>query len=251
MSMAILGPSFDLHLGGEDLVFPHHEDEIAQSEGCGAQLPGEPFVHYWIHGAHLVVEGRKMSKSLNNYYTLRDLKAKGFNGRAIRFVLSSTHYRETFNFTLDGLSAGNSALKRIDACLERLERAAEQETAADPDPTLLKAFEQAMDQDLNLSSAWAAVFDWVREINRQLDSGLSAHAAAANLAAWKRVDTVLGIGYENVGSAISEDLQNLLKERQLARQQKDYCRADEIREQLAAKGWTIEDTPQGARIKRT
>jgi cysteinyl-tRNA synthetase len=106
MSMKYLGPSFDLHLGGEDLVFPHHEDEIAQSEGAGLQPAGQRFVKYWIHGAHLLVEGRKMSKSLGNFFTLRDLLAKGFTGREIRFVLLSAHYRETFNFTLQGLEAG-------------------------------------------------------------------------------------------------------------------------------------------------
>ena len=251
MSMAVLGPSFDLHLGGEDLMFPHHEDEIAQSEGCGAQVPGEPFVRYWLHGAHLVVEGRKMSKSLNNFFTLRDLKAKGFSGRTVRFVLASTHYRETFNFTNDGLRAGHSALKRIDACLDRLECAAGQENATEPDPVLLEDFERAMDQDLNLSSAWAAVFDWVREINRRLDSGLSASAAAAHLLAWKRIDYVLGIGHEPVEPEVPEDLRELLEERRRAREAKEYGQADEIRDQLAARGWTVEDTPQGARIKRT
>ena len=106
MSMKLLGPSFDLHLGGEDLMFPHHEDEIAQSEGAGVQPPGRPFVKYWLHGAHLLVEGKKMSKSLGNFFTLRDLLAKGFTGREIRYLLLTAHYRETFNFTLEGLQGG-------------------------------------------------------------------------------------------------------------------------------------------------
>src|SRR5207245_8619225 len=120
MSMKLLGPSFDLHLGGEDLVFPHHEDEIAQSEGAGVQPEGRRFVQYWLHGAHLLVEGKKMSKSLGNFFTLRDLLAKGFSGREIRFLLLQAHYRETFNFTLDGLQGARNSLARIDECLGKL-----------------------------------------------------------------------------------------------------------------------------------
>ena len=116
MSMKLLGPSFDLHLGGEDLMFPHHEDEIAQSEGA----TGKPFVKYWLHGAHLLVEGKKMSKSLGNFFTLRDLLAKGFTGREIRYLLLTAHYRETFNFTLEGLQGARAALARIDECLGKL-----------------------------------------------------------------------------------------------------------------------------------
>ncbi|MCK6499559.1 MAG: cysteine--tRNA ligase, partial [Nitrospira sp.] len=116
MGMALLGPSFDLHLGGEDLVFPHHEDEIAQSEGAGLQSPGTPFVKHWLHGAFLLVEGRKMSKSLGNYYTLRDLLQKGYAGREVRYLLMSAHYRESFNFTLEGLAGARTALARLDEC---------------------------------------------------------------------------------------------------------------------------------------
>src|SRR6266436_6084273 len=116
MSMKLLGTSFDLHLGGEDLMFPHHEDEIAQSEGA----TGKPFVKYWMHGAHLLVEGKKMSKSLGNYFTLRDLLAKGFTGREVRYLLLTAHYRETFNFTLDGLRGAKTAIARIDECLTKL-----------------------------------------------------------------------------------------------------------------------------------
>ena len=114
--MKILGASFDLHLGGEDLIFPHHEDEIAQSEGA----TGKPFVKYWLHGAHLLVEGKKMSKSLGNFFTLRDLLAKGFTGREIRYLLLTAHYRETFNFTMEGLQGARTALARIDECVGKL-----------------------------------------------------------------------------------------------------------------------------------
>src|SRR6266576_3404723 len=125
MSMKILGPSFDLHLGGEDLIFPHHEDEIAQSEGA----TGQPFVKYWLHGAFLLVEGRKMSKSLGNFFTLRDLLAKGFTGREIRYLLLTAHYRETFNFTLEGLNSARVSLARIDECLAKLRDLAGQRAA--------------------------------------------------------------------------------------------------------------------------
>src|SRR6059036_2423284 len=156
MSMKILGPSFDIHLGGEDLIFPHHEDEIAQSEGAGLQPPGERFVKYWLHGAHLMVEGKKMSKSLGNFFTLRDLLAKGFTGREIRFLLLTAHYRETFNFTLEGLQSARAALMRLDECLTKLRELAGAAQATDDSP-LLGRFSSALDNDLNISGAWGAI----------------------------------------------------------------------------------------------
>src|SRR5262249_52546699 len=167
MSMKILGPSFDLHLGGEDLIFPHHEDEIAQSEGAGVQPEGRPFVKYWLHGAHLMVEGKKMSKSLGNFFTLRDLLAQGFTGREIRYLLLTAHYRETFNFTLGGVAAARPALARLDECLAKLRGVAGNATAA-VDSSLSDQFSAALDEDLNVSAAWRVVFDWVRETNRLL-----------------------------------------------------------------------------------
>src|SRR5580693_8303587 len=145
MSMKVLGKSFDLHLGGEDLKFPHHEDEIAQSEGA----TGKPFVKYWLHGAHLLVEGKKMSKSLGNYFTLRDLMAKGFTGREIRYLLTSAHYRETFNFTMDGLQGAKMSLARIDECLGKLREIASSAAAAEPldsfNTSALQRFSEALD----------------------------------------------------------------------------------------------------------
>src|SRR6266436_5023527 len=167
MSMKLLGPCFDLHLGGEDLAFPHHEDEIAQSEGAGLQPPGQHFVKYWVHAAHLLVEGKKMSKSLGNFFTLRDLLKKGFNGCEIRFQLLQSHYRETFNFTLGGLEAARAALMRIDECLTKLREIAGN-TSAPPDNGLLVHFSSMLDEDLNIAGAWGAIFDWVRETNRRL-----------------------------------------------------------------------------------
>src|SRR2546423_5170840 len=147
MSMKILGPSFDLHLGGEDLIFPHHEDEIAQSEGAGLQSQGQPFVKYWLHGAHLMVEGKKMAKSLGNFFTLRDLLTKGFTGREIRCLLLKAHYRETFNFTLAGLEEARAALARLDECLGKLEEVAGP-GAAEADPKFVAQFTEALDDDL-------------------------------------------------------------------------------------------------------
>jgi cysteinyl-tRNA synthetase len=249
MSMKILGPSFDLHLGGEDLVFPHHEDEIAQSEGAGAQPAGQRFVKHWLHGAHLLVEGKKMSKSLGNFFTLRDLLQKGFTGREIRCLLLSAHYRETFNFTLEGLQGARSSLARIDECITKLREVAAQAKAS-PEPTLPSQFADALDSDLNIAGAWGAVFDWVRDTNRQLaDGAVQPAAAAAALAAWEKVDTVLGVGTRAEAEAPAEILA-LLEARQAARKSKDFKRADALRDELKAKGWVIEDTPKGARVKR-
>jgi len=249
MSMKYLGPSFDLHLGGEDLVFPHHEDEIAQSEGAGLQEPGRPFVKYWLHGAHLLVEGKKMSKSLGNFFTLRDLLAKGFTGREIRHLLLTAHYREPFNFTLDGLQGARTALARIDECVGKL-RAAAGTAKADPEPGLIARFTAALDDDLNLSAAWAEVFDWVREINRRLAEGrFESGAAAAALATWERLDTVLGLGQVGEVSAPAEVVA-LMEARQAARQAKEWRQADALRDQLKSLGWGVEDTAQGPKVKR-
>ena len=248
MSMKILGPSFDLHLGGEDLAFPHHEDEIAQSEGAGLQPAGQHFVKYWVHAAHLLVEGKKMSKSLGNFFTLRDLLNKGFSGREIRYLLLKAHYRETFNFTLSGLEEARSALARLDECLTKLQELAA-EARAEPTQKLVDAFSGALDQDLNISAAWGIVFDWVRETNKLLANGhLSASQAAAELEAWGKIDTVFGLGAKGEQSAPPE-LLALLDQRQAARKAKDFKRADAIRDELKAKGWQIEDTPKGPRLK--
>jgi cysteinyl-tRNA synthetase len=249
MSMKTLGASFDLHLGGEDLIFPHHEDEIAQSEGAGAQEPGRPFVKYWMHGAHLLVEGKKMSKSLGNYFTVRDLLAQGFTGREIRCALLGAHYRESFNFTLDGLRGARQSLARLDECLAKL-RAVAGNTTAPPDEGLPAQFAAALDDDFNVSGAWAAVFDWVRENNRLLGAGQAAPLrAAAALAAWDKIDGVLAVGRIDEAQ-IPAALRALLEERQAARKARDFKRADALRDELKSKGWTIEDTPKGARLKK-
>jgi cysteinyl-tRNA synthetase len=274
MSMKVLGESFDLHLGGEDLIFPHHEDEIAQSEGATSK----PFVKHWLHGAHLLVEGKKMSKSLGNFFTLRDLLAKGFTGREIRYSLLTGHYRETFNFTLDGLHGARTALARIDECLGKLREAAGSpnsdsartagvqasacsvdtlkrelqpaETVLGAPADLVARFTAALDDDLNISAAWAAVFEWVRETNRRLaENSLGAADAASALAAWEKVDSVLGIGTKS-GAEVPAEILALAEARTAAKKAKNFKRADAIRDELKAKGWVIEDTAKGPKLKK-
>src|SRR6185503_15695688 len=249
MSMKVLGPSFDLHLGGEDLAFPHHEDEIAQSEGAGLQPQGQHFVKYWLHIAHLLVEGKKMSKSLGNFFTLRDLLQKGYSGREIRYLLLKGHYRETFNFTMEGLDEARAALGRLDECLLKLQEAAGA-TTADADGELIAKFTGALDDDFNISAAWGVIFDWVRDTNRRLAANeLAAGQGASALAAWSRIDSVFGLGRKQDGEAPPE-IQSLLDQRQAARKVKDFKRSDALRDELKSKGWIIEDTPKGPRLKR-
>jgi len=249
MSMAHLGESFDLHCGGEDLIFPHHEDEIAQSEAA----TGKPFVKYWMHNAHLLVEGKKMSKSLGNFFTLRDLQKDGWTGREVRYVLLAGHYREQLNFTKDGLTGARSALQRMDELLLKLldivgqpARLPSSCTVAGGPPALQIQFESALDDDLNISGALGALFEFIREANKRT---ISPDEAAGILATWQRLDSVLGFGMP-AKTEVPTDLLALVEERQAARKSKNFKRSDEIRDQLKAQGWVIEDTAQGPRAKR-
>ena len=180
---------------------------------------------------------------------MRDLLAKGFSGREIRYLLLTAHYRETFNFTLEGLQGAKAALTRIDECLTKLRELAGS-TKAKQDSSLLQQFSEALDGDLNISGAWGAIFEWVRQTNRKLaENSMDAAAAAAALATWDRVDSVLGVGARTEVEAPPE-ITTLLEGRQAARKAKDFKRADAVRDELKAKGWTIEDTPKGARLKQ-
>ena len=249
MSMKLLGASFDLHMGGEDLVFPHHEDEIAQSEGSAQQQPGQPFVKYWLHGAHLLVEGRKMSKSLGNFFTVRDLLGKGCTGREIRYALLQAHYRESFNFTLEGLRSARTALSRLDEGVVKLRQIAGTVTAP-PDQSLMEQVTAALDEDFNVSAAWGAIFERVRHNNRLAASGeIRPEQAAAGLAAWQKIVSILGLAAVEAGHAPPEVLV-LLEEREAARKARDFKRSDALRDQLKSAGWAIEDTPKGARLKQ-
>jgi len=250
MSMKALGETFDLHLGGEDLKFPHHEDEIAQSEGA----TGKPFVKFWLHGAHLLVEGKKMSKSLGNFFTLRDLLARGFTGREVRYLLLTAHYRETFNFTLDGLAGAKSALARIDECVGKLRELAASPTSnlqsPKPEEALVEKFTAALADDLNISAAWASVFEWVRETNKRIaEHAFSAAEAAAALTAWEKVDAVLGVGTK-AETEVPAEILALAEARTAAKKAKDYKRADALRDEVKTLGWVIEDTPKGIKLKK-
>jgi cysteinyl-tRNA synthetase len=212
-------------------------------------VAGQRFVKYWLHGAHLLVDGKKMAKSLGNFFTLRDLTNRGFTGRDVRFLLLKAHYRETFNFTLDGLGEARSALARLDDCVTKLKEVADGSAAA-ADGALLEAFTRAMDADLNVSAGWAVIFEWVREMNRLLAAGqCSAAQAAAALGAWERIDSVFGVGRQAETGAPPEILA-LLDQREAARKARDFKRADALRGELKARGWLIEDTPKGPRLKR-
>jgi cysteinyl-tRNA synthetase len=263
MSTKWLGKCFDIHIGGEDLIFPHHEDEIAQCEGTGLYGEGEQFVKYWLHVSHLMVEGKKMSKSLGNFYTLRDLIKKGFKGYEVRYLLLTAHYREPLNFTMDGLNAARAAILRIEDCLNKLKEIAgldsanqqgnfqnpEEKTGLDGN-AVVKAFEEALDNDLNLPSALAVVFEWIRSLNKQIqENRITPMQASVELKSWDRLNSVLGVivTYENNPPP---EIMAMVEERQNARKNKDYARADAIRNELRSKGWWIEDTPKGPRLKK-
>jgi len=248
MSMKYLGPTFDIHTGGIDNMFPHHENEIAQSE-CAS---GHPFVKYWLHCAHLVVEGRKMAKSAGNFYTLRDLLDKGHDPMAIRWVLLATHYRQPNNFSFEALEAAKQSLARLQDFRLRLRGVSgdgislEQETAA-----CEVAFGEALDEDLNISGALGAIFEFIRETNKRIDAGqLSAEGARRAENLLDRLNAVTGLFGAATDNTIPQEVQDLVNERQQARRNKDFARADAIRKSLSEQGWIIEDTPDGPRAKR-
>ncbi len=243
MSMKHLGESFDIHCGGEDLIFPHHENEIAQSEAA----TGKPFVRYWLHNAHLLVDGKKMSKSLGNFYTLRDLIAKGWTGRELRYLLLSVHYRLPLNFTFDGLAAARAALSRLDEFLLKIQELSSSSSSSSSN--LETQFFTALDDDLNVSAALGHLFDFIRETNKRIaDGALMPPEAAAILGEWQKLDAVLGFGLPQVEAP--PELQQLLTDRETARKAKDFKRSDAIRAELKEKGWVIEDTPKGPRLKK-
>jgi cysteinyl-tRNA synthetase len=251
MSMKYLGETFDIHAGGIDLVFPHHENEIAQSEGA----TGKQFARYWLHAEHLKVEGESMSKTRGNYYTFRDLRDKGFDPFAIRYLLLSVPYNKQLNFTFDGLRGAEKTVESLRTFRARL-RDARTEAGSNPElkavaARALEQFESGMDDDLNTSVALAAIHDLKTEVNKALDGcTLRADDRADVLALIERFNSVFNIFPEEQAVLLDEDIQRLIDERQQARHRRDFARADEIRDQLASLGITLEDTRDGVRWKR-
>jgi cysteinyl-tRNA synthetase len=247
MSMKYLGTPFDIHAGGIDLVFPHHDNEIAQSEAA----TGQPFVRYWVHCHHLLINNQKMSKSLGNFHTLRELLQRGHKPKAIRYSLLSTHYRQTQNFTLDGLAAAEAAVQRLRDFMANLRTAEGPGTPVDGlIRQALQQFEEGMDDDLNISLGLAAIFAFVRDVNRLMADGrLSRENAQAVMATMRRFDGVLGL-LDTEETAVDAEVERLAGEREQARKRRDFATADRLRSQIAARGYVIEDTPHGPRLKR-
>lgn len=248
MSMKYLGETFDIHCGGVDNMFPHHENEIAQSEAA----TGKKFVNYWLHNEHLLVEGKKMAKRYGNYYTLRDLLAKGYSPTAIRYLLMSTHYRQQLNFTFEGLEAAKNAVDRLTSFTHRLLDANGKESGEKITQLMAqvqKNFEEAMDDDLNISVALAALFDFVREVNKLMDNNLLSKKEAEEVYnLMLRFDKVLGvIGKAKKEEKLPKEAEELIRKREEARKAKDWKTADKIRDQLKAMGVIVEDTPQGVK----
>jgi cysteinyl-tRNA synthetase len=254
MSMKYLGETFDIHCGGVDLIFPHHENEIAQSEGA----TGKPFVRFWVHSEFLLVEGEKMSKSKGNYYTVRDLLAKGHSPMAIRYLLLSVPYRTQLNFTMEGLRGAETALESLRNLRRRVS-----EFSGEPDShprvrdalTLAReSFEAGMNDDLNTSSALAAVHDLRRDVNTAMDAGdFGMDDREAVLDLLERVNSVLAVlpkEEKSLDPALVAEIEAMIEQRNAARRDRDFKKADEIRNELAERGIILEDTPQGTKWKR-
>jgi cysteinyl-tRNA synthetase len=250
MSMHHLGQSFDIHTGGVDLIFPHHEDEIAQSEAA----TGRPFVRTWLHCAHLQMSGAKMAKSTGNIARVSELLESGIEPRALRYALISVHYRASLNYTPDSLSAAAAAIDRLDALVAALATYRE-EQRDDPDlPAVLEgartAFDAALDDDLNISAALGALFDLVREVNRRLDARTLSTADAVTATSWlRRLDAVLAI-LPDEADVLDDELRHLLDERLAARARKDWTASDRLRDELIGRGIAVEDTRDGQRWRR-
>ena len=246
MATALLGDQIDIHCGGVDNIFPHHEAEIAQSEG----VTGKQFVRIWLHCAHLLIDGQKMSKSLGNFYTIPDVLAKGYTGREIRYALIRVNYRTQLNFTWDGMKEARESLGRIDDWLQRLrEVAGDKKGNPKIDIQLGHEFEEALDDDLNISAALGFLFETIRDTNRAVDQNkLDAKTAVAWLNWWDQINKVLD--FESDGAELPEEVAKLAEARAQARLAKDFRKSDELRDKLNALGWEARDTKDGQKITR-
>ena len=234
MSMKYLGETFDLHTGGIDNLFPHHENEIAQAEAA----TGKPFVNTWMHCAHLRVNGEKMSKSLGNFYTLRDLIEKGWTGREIRYVLINAHYRQGLNFAFTALEDARRSLERIDRCVDLATEGDAPEWAT----AHLADFTEAVNDDLNIPRAFAALFGLVRDTN--------VHGGGPVLSVFRRMDEVLGVVFfgKAAKTAVPPEIQALLDQRAEARKAKNWAESDRLRDEIAAAGWSVKDSKDGQTV---
>ena len=251
MSMKYLGETFDLHVGGEDLIFPHHENEIAQSQGA----TGHPFVRHWMHVKHLLIDDETMSKSKGNFFTIPDILERGHRPDAIRYLLAGSHYRKPLNFGFEGLSQAATALERIHGLVQRLgevEAEGPEGAATESSETARKAFEAALADDLNTPEALAAVHGLVGGTNALLAEGqLTRSGAEAVRSTIEAMDSVFGVLVPTaVEDRLSPEEQALFDERQEARRQRDFARADEARARLVDLGVVLEDTPRGTRWRR-
>lgn len=248
MSMKYLGDTFDIHTGGVDNIFPHHENEIAQSEAA----TGKKFANYWLHSEHLLVEGKRMGKRYGNYYTIRDLTKLGHDPKAIRYLLLSTHYKQQFSFTFDGLEGAKNAVERLTNLMHRLGEADGKGAGEKLEhlmESLQKDFGEAMDDDLNISVALAALFDFVREANSLLDENMVSEQEAQQVYELMiSLDKVLGVlGDIKKEGRLPDEAMKLISRREETRRAKDWKTADQIREQLKNMGIIIQDTPQGVK----
>jgi cysteinyl-tRNA synthetase len=251
MAMNILGETIDIHCGGVDNMFPHHENEIAQSEGCS----GHQFVKHWVHVEHLLVDHKKMSKSLGNFYTLRDLLNMGYTGQEVRYLLLSCHYRSQLNFTFPSLQAARASLRRIEDLIVRLRsieaKAQNSEHVYDYIHKAENRFKEALAEDINISEALAALFDLIRELNTLCDQdAVGKLEAASALKLFETWDLVLGVLPLNKNEDIPHEILDYLSKREEARKAKNYAVSDQMRDAILSRGYLIEDTPTGPRLKK-
>ncbi len=249
MAGRYLGKSIDIHCGGQDLIFPHHENEIAQSECAN----GCTFANYWMHNGYINVDNRKMSKSLGNFFTVRDVAEK-YGYEPIRYIMISSHYRSPINYSTEILEQSQNALTRLYTCLENLQFALTHAAEGGEAPAFLEqhkaAFIEAMEDDLNTADALAAVFMLAKDLNILCNNNPTKVAVEAGIAMLNELCGVLGILYNQKQDVLDSEIEALIAERQAARKAKDYARADAIRDQLKQQGILLEDTPQGVKYTR-